>query len=590
MTGHRYIALVAASAEARNAWEVASARTVAGLADFEAHRIGARTSVFCQHDTAIKLGTKGLVIGLIFPRDTSEAFVAVDAETERSIFASRGEWLIRAHWGSYVAILESSDADGIDIIRAPLGDLPCYVLKTSLGVFVASDIDLLVSLAQYQPVVAWPMVARHLAMPDLGTRATCLDGVDELAGGERLRLGRGAPTIEALWSPWTFVDASKRITDRLEAVERVRCAVKTAVRSRASEHASVLLKLSGGLDSSIVAACLAEASCLTFALTLVTRDRSGDERDQARSVAEHIGIPLIDSDRDLALIDIGRSDAAGLPRPSARSFAQASLRIATRVARDHGATAIFDGGGGDQLFCSLQSVAPVADCLHIDGGMGDFWKTARSIGIAAQTSTFEVARRALVRSWTRGPAFRWPRALRFLSLEGRALGLAGGDHLWLIPPDGALAGSAAHIALLASVQSLVESSDPRAPTPTVSPLITQPVAEACLRVPSWYWTREGHNRVIARDAFRARLPPMIVDRRDKGTPDGFVVELIEANRAGIRSMLIDGMLANHGLLDHVAIERALSPTGPQKAVDNAALMDLVDVESWVRSWHDRGFS
>lgn len=586
MTGYRYIALVASSAAARDAWDLASARTMAGLTDFETHRLGARTSIFCQRD-AVTLGTKGLLLGLVFPRGRNEAVTAVDTETERSIFSSRGEWLIRAHWGAYVAILESSQADGIDVIRAPLGDLPCYVLTTGLGVFLASDIDLLVSLAGYDPVVVWPMVARHLAMPDLRNRATCLEGVDELAGGERLGLGRGAPTIEALWSPWAFVDASQRITDRLEAVERVRGAIQTAVRSRAFQHDRVLLKLSGGLDSSIVAACLAEVSRPTFALTLVTRDRSGDEREHACSVARHLGIPLIEADRDLGLIDIERSDAAGLPRPSTRSFAQASLRIATRVALDHGATAVFDGGGGDQMFCSLQSVAPVADCLHIDGGLGNFWKTARSIGIAAQTSTFEVARRALIRSWTRGPAFRWPRALRFLSPYGSALGLAGADHPWLVPPENALPGSAAHIALLASVQSLVESSDPRAPIPTVSPLVTQPVAEACLRVPSWCWTRDGHNRVIARDAFRTSLPFAIVDRRDKGTPDGFVVELIEANRARIRAMLIDGLLADHGFLDRAAIEATLSPTSHQKAINNATLMDLLDVEAWARSWHDR---
>src|SRR3546814_2069470 len=51
------------------------------------------------------------------------------------------------------------------------------------------------------------------------------------------------------------------------------------------------------------------------------------------------------------------------------------------------------------MFGSLQSPAPVVDCLRSDGGAGHFWQTARSIGIAAQTSTFDVARRALLRSW-----------------------------------------------------------------------------------------------------------------------------------------------------------------------------------------------
>jgi asparagine synthase (glutamine-hydrolysing) len=588
VTGYRYIAFVASNTEARTVWDTASAGTLAALVNFEAHHIGVRTSVLCQRGAATTIGAEGLIVGPVFQRGRSEAMTVVDAETERSIVASRGDWLIRAHWGAYVAILESGDGDRVDVIRAPLGDLPCYVLTTASGIFVASDVALLAALAGYRPSIAWAMVARQLVLPDLGGRATCLEGLDELAGGERLRLDDAAPTVEALWSPWSFVARLKRMTDLSEAASRVRGAVQTAVRARASQHGAVLLKLSGGLDSSIVAACLAGGSCPTVALTLVTRDRSGDEREHARSVARYLGIPLVEADRDLGLINIGLSDAAGLPRPSARSFAQASLRIATRVAREHGATAIFDGGGGDQLFCSLQSAAPVADCLHADGGTGHFWATARSIGIAAQTSTLEVARRALIRSWTRGPAFRWPRALTFVSPEGRACGLAGAGHPWLIPPDGTLPGSAAHVALLLAAQSLVETSDPHARLPGIAPLVSQPVAEACLRVPSWCWTRDGHNRVIARDAFRFGLPPATVDRRDKGTPDGFVVELIAANRDRIRALLMDGLLADQGLLDRAAVNAALSPAGHRKVLDNAALMDLVDVEAWARSWHDRG--
>src|SRR3546814_3180395 len=111
--------------------------------------------------------------------------------------------------------------------------------------------------------------------------------------------------------------------------------------------------------------------------------------------------------RETSDVDLAGSAARGLPRPSARAFAQASALLADAVACDHHASAIFDGGGGDNMFGSLQSPAPVVDCLRSDGGAGHFWQTASSIGIAAQTSTFDVERRALLRSWSRGPAYRW---------------------------------------------------------------------------------------------------------------------------------------------------------------------------------------
>src|SRR3546814_19628922 len=125
------------------------------------------------------------------------------------------------------------------------------------------------------------------------------------------------------------------------------------------------------------------------------------------------------------------------------------------------------------------------------------------------------------------------------------MALGAADHPWLVPPKGALAGSAAHIALLAAAESVTRSRDARVARADISPLIAQPVAEACLRVPSWLWTRDGHNRAIARDAFRAALPPAILDPRDKGPPDIFLLELLAANPHPIRSMLIHGLVDKH---------------------------------------------
>src|SRR3546814_8369753 len=81
-----------------------------------------------------------------------------------------------------------------------------------------------------------------------------------------------------------------------------------------------------------------------------------------------------------------------------------------------------------------------------------------------------------------------------LSGRAREMALGAADHPWLVPPKGALAGSAAHIALLAAAESVTRSRDARVARADISPLIAPPVAEACLRVPSWLWTRDGHNR------------------------------------------------------------------------------------------------
>ncbi|MGK4422636.1 asparagine synthase-related protein, partial [Klebsiella pneumoniae] len=74
----------------------------------------------------------------------------------------------------------------------------------------------------------------------------------------------------------------------------------------------------------------------------------------------------------------------------------------------------------------------------------------------------------------------------------------------------------------AFAQSYVEGHDPQDLLPTVSPLLSQPLVETCLGVPSWLWFEGGRNRVVARRAFAGDLPADVIWRRSKGTPDSFV--------------------------------------------------------------------
>lgn len=572
---------------ARSAWEKLTTSVFANSFTMKKHVVGDRLVLISEVGSTLAVGCEGFVVGKLFGSGKAEAVAAIDTETARSILTSRGDELIGAYWGSYVAVFAARQRCSIELIRAPLGDLPCYTWLSPFGLFAASDVDLLTRFGGFTAEIDWAQLALHLAAPDLRRRRTCLVGLDELSGGERLTDLAAHRAIDVCWTPWNYTGSAMRFNLPVEAAYRVRHAVNTSVAAQVTDHSKVLLRLSGGLDSSILAAALKQSDVDFVAHTLVTRDRGGDERLHARRVADHLGVQLVEVQRNCDFVDMGVSAAQGLPRPSARAFAQASARSAREVARACGASVILDGGGGDNVFASLQSTAPVADCLRAGGGRGHFWETARSIGIAAHVSTYKVARGAIMRSITRGPEFRWPVDLSLLSAAARAQASTAGEHPWLSPPRGALAGSAGHVALIAGAQSVVQSRNPCEAVADVSPLISQPVAETCLRVPSWMWTRNGHNRVVARDAFRSFLPASIIDRRDKGAPDSFLVELLDGNLKQIRGMLMHGFLAKNGLLDTIQVDGALAPTARAKGFGYIRIMQLVDAEAWARSWMDR---
>ena len=526
---------------------------------------------------------QGLVLGTLFPRTPGAPRVR-DAQvlTGLAFRADRATQLVHDYWGAYVVMLTGGPGT-LEIVRAPFGELPCYYAQNEDGLAFSSDIELLGAGMVPAPKIDWQAVGRFLVASELRQPATCLEGVSEVLGGSRLTLADGRAEVSVVWSPWDHVELDAGSDTMACAAARVRATASDCVGRWGGCFDLVLLGVSGGLDSSIVAACLDEHHQRYSCLTLFTEDPIGDERGYARLLAAALGRPLVERFRTLAGVDLARSNAAHLPRPVGRSFAQESERLSLEAARASGADAIFRGGGGDNVFCYLQSVSPIADRLLTVGPGRAALATALDMCRITDCTLWTASWRAARRAWFRRPNYPWSCDMNFLSTDLVGLATDSFDHLWLDAPAGTLPGKAAHIALLLAMQNHMEGLAPAHDLPLLSPLMSQPLVECCLRIPSWLWCEGGNNRMVARTAFAADLPPAIIARRSKGTPDAFVADLFEARREQILLLLGDGLLAAHGLLDLRALLPAIADTRPISSHDFSRIMQLVDVEAWARA-------
>jgi asparagine synthase (glutamine-hydrolysing) len=524
----------------------------------------------------------GVIFGSLFARDTSRSIDTLATQAQKDICQSQGEQLIDDFWGGYVAVLPSEDARSVSVVRSPFGDLPCYYVETSDAVILASDIPLLIAATDLRPVVEWQALTRHLIASNVPRSETCLSGIRELRGGQRLTIDADQIAVSEMWSAW--ICAKSQFSTRAEAADHLRRSVLDSTAAVAGQFDRIVLKLSGGVDSSIVAAALARAPATFSCVTLVTKNPSGDERRYARLVAEAFSAPLQETYRDPAHVDLTRSASAHEPRPTVRSFLQESDRICRTAAAESGAGAIFDGGGGDNVFCSLRSAAPVADSLLSEHPEAGFLQTAKSVARLAQASVWTVGKSALAKAWFKSPAFQWKGDTRFLSRQSQSMVQAAVKHPWLEAPGDALPGKAAQIALFVRAQCYVEGLDPLAPYQLVAPLVTQPVVETCCRAPSWMWFDGGRDRAIARAAFCEELPAEVIWRRSKGTPESFMAELYEANRPIIRELLSEGLLAANDIIDRDALAAELRHSGPVRGSNYVRVMQLLDAEVWARSW------
>jgi asparagine synthase (glutamine-hydrolysing) len=537
--------------------------------------------LWASADLAVLSDGGSAILGALHGPGDRRPRAALDSGEWRELARTGGRMAVERFWGDYVALL--GRADGAEIVRGPFGALSCFLCASPGTLYLASDLGLLLEASGLRRRIVPAALAAHIARPEWRHRTTCLDAVHELRGGDALAADQAGMRFERLWSPWRFARADAALDDPDEAIRRVRDAVLLATGAAAARFPKPLLLLSGGLDSSIVAAGLASAGADFTCLNLTGTDRASDEQAYARMVAEKFGRPLLVESFDPADVDLARSDAAHLPYPVHRAFTQSQDRAGARIARSLGAAAVLDGGGGDNVFFGSRTVATLADCLSTQGFDSRYWRTARALGDLSQTGLARLTMLAVRRAMRRTAAPRLAPRLDFLSRDARQLVRVAPLHPWFDPPKGILPGRAAHAALLVPAQNLVEAVNAGAAFPAASPLASRPVVEACLRAPSWQWLAPGRNRAAARAAFAGRLPPEVVGRRSKGELTGFVARLFDDRRAEIRDLLLGGRLAQLGLIDAAAIARTLGGEGPARDHRFLRLMELVDAEAWARA-------
>ncbi len=123
--------------------------------------------------------------------------------------------------------------------------------------------------------------------------------------------------------------------------------------------------------------------------------------------------------------------------------------------------------------------------------------------------------------------------------------------------------------------------------PVVAPLLSQPIIELCLRIPARFWVEGGQNRAMARQAFADRLPPLLANRKTKGGLSSLVATITGTHLEILSRRLQDGRLAQAGLLDRAGLAQALNAPGSISSIDQFRILQIADIEAWVRTWTDR---
>lgn len=522
-----------------------------------------------------------VLIGHLFRRGPPSRRVTNLQEIgSEKLLANCGRALLADYWGGYVVVHKGTDGRVI-VLRDPSGILPCYVRRGETGVAIAGDIT---DLAEPQPGrVDFREVARLLASGDARGRRTCIEGVDELIAGECLVVSQSDIRTETWWTPWNHVEPARSMAAP-EAAARLRETIADCVGAWAGCFPSILLGVSGGLDSSIVAAAAAPRASRLSCLTLFGPDPDGDERKYARALTEELGLDLLEMPRQIDDIDVTRAPSPHHPWPVASIGKLTNEVIHGTIAQDLPIDAHFSGNGGDGIFCSIRSAVPFLDRYLAEGPRLALADTLRDICLVTGADRTTVLRHAWDRYRRNGGIHR-PR-YNGAGIADNILAEIeedGPSHPWLVAPQDALPGKSVHVAYLMRCQKGIELYPRAASPPHIAPLQSQPIVELCLSIPTWVWVAEGLNRAVARLAFESILPPLILRRTQKGGPGGFDLAIYQRHRAILLDRLRHGRLAEAGVLDLALLDEAEDPTwrGTERI---QRILDLAAAENWVDWW------
>jgi asparagine synthase (glutamine-hydrolysing) len=258
-----------------------------------------------------------------------------------------------------------------------------------------------------------------------------------------------------------------------------------------------------------------------------------------------------------------------------------------QLAAERGAGGIYSGQGGDHLFHRRQSPLVAAEYVQRHGlgrnGFPIMLATARMaeqplLSIFASALRFGVFRR-------RYDPYGGLRPPPFVSIEAATTPLATVreqiHHPWVRGAKHLPAAKCQQIADLVDTQCFSTASCTYADV--VHPLISQPIIECCLRIPTYHLTHGGIERGLARAAFSNDLPAEIIERTAKGDATAYYHQLILQNLSAIREWLLDGWLVQERMLNRPLLEGALSE---QALIDGYAepyILAAMMAEAWARN-------
>jgi asparagine synthase (glutamine-hydrolysing) len=434
---------------------------------------------------------------------------ATDTEVLLEACAAWGiEQALHRSIGMFAFALWDEREKELTLVRDRMGEKPLVYFEDGRTLAFASELKALRGF--HDGRLDAEAVEVYLALGYIPAPLAVFRNVRKLSAGHRLRWKNGSGTVERWWLP----ERTNSFIERTLAgrIEQARGLLADAVRLRLQADVPLAVALSGGVDSSVIAAEAVNQGARLNAFTVIAE---GDETDlpYASSMArrhrlahEVVRMPAI------APVERVLHAVEHYDEPFADSSALCSLDLARAVAGRY--KVILNGDGGDEAFAGYRAYTRIAMKQVIKAA-------AAGVGMVDgndRTSVY-VQSRALFRQ------HECSKLMNSKLMNGHAGGgalprlLAADEYLRVSPGGSALKHALwtdRHLNLANGLTHKMDMALGAYGVEGRAPFLDHRILEWTQALPSGDLVRGQERKILLREAYRAELPREIITRPKHG--------------------------------------------------------------------------